>query len=347
MAAAPPTEEEDGSAPPSGAPSSPSAADSALASLREQLAAAIDSLDLPLARALQQRLDRTLSEDHEVQVAELRQELDRDLDVLATDYRRRRGRLVRAFHARELAARRALDGALDAARARQLGRLGALQASLLGEFRAEMAKPLPRHSALLEQARANAARQDFDRAQRDQDEAAALLAAEGGRRREAYERAYRGQIAACVRQQDQELEALQMRLRDAVGDLEKERERDLARELAKFRRDLARAYRQRADQIASPAKRALPRRLAADCLNALEDAYGCALVRFGLAAAEDSRRPPLLAPGVRIESALSLRMQSRIESRIAQSERAAEASGRGGKRGAEARPPRGDSRSRD
>jgi hypothetical protein len=81
-------------------------------------------------------------------------------------------------------------------------------------------------------------------------------------------------------------------------------------------------------------------------LNGLEDTYKSALVRFGLAAAEDTKRPPLLAPNVRIESTLSLRMQSRIESRVAQG-KVTDSSGKVGKKRTDSRRSRGDSLGHD
>jgi hypothetical protein len=289
--------------------------DTVLQSLQAQLSAAIDSLNFPVAHELQEKIRKYHADNADSQVSDLRQELDRQLDVVATSNRRRRFGLLRSFHARELSERRAIDAAYEQTRARHLTRLAALQASLLAEYRAEMSKPNLRYNELIEQARANAARMDYERAERDQDEANVARDAENARRQEIYERSYKNQMAAALRQQDLELEALQKKARDAIGDLEKQRETALAKDLARFRKELRREYKQRADQFAIPMKRVSDRKFAADCLNGLEDTYRMALVRFGLATAEDKKRPPLLVVSAKGETTLPLRVQSRIDSR--------------------------------
>jgi hypothetical protein len=180
-----------------------------------------------------------------------------------------------------------------------------------------MSKPNLRYNELIEQARANTARMDYERAQRDRDEAEVVRDAENARRQEIYEKSYKTQMAAALRTQDTELEALQKSARDTIGDLEKEREIALARDLARFRKELSREHKQRTDQFAIPMKRggSFDRKFAAECLNGLEDTYRTALVRFGLATAQDTKRPPLLVVSARGETTLPLRMQSRIDSR--------------------------------
>jgi hypothetical protein len=282
-----------------------------------KLSAAIEAVDISLVKELQEAIARCRSDETTNQVKDLQQELERNLDVIAACYRRRRARLLRSFHRRELEARRRMQAEFEETRRIQLLQLKELQSSLFEQYRAEMSKPNPRYNDLLEQARANAAHQDYARAQKDRDEAEVVYQAEIVRRRELFERSYKSRMAAALKKQDAELDALQKRSRDEIGDIEKEREAELAKDLAVFKKDLVREYRTRTGQIASQVKRpvAIERRFAAECLNGLEDTYRNALARFGLAPSEETKRPPLIVVSAKGESVLPLRMQSRLDSR--------------------------------
>jgi hypothetical protein len=277
-------------------------------SLQVQFFAAIDALDLQRAREVQQKIDQLQSEDVDDQLNEFRQDLDRHLDVTANDHRRHRSRLLKSLHRRELAERRAIDSALESTRSRQLAQLAALHGTLFEEFRTELEKPIPRYNELIDKVRIYGSRCDFERAQQNQDEAQDIFNAETARRKELFDRSYKAQITACLRQQEADLDALERGGKDAVAAIEKEREITLAREHASFRRNLARKYKLMADQIATLGR---DRGFAAECLSAIDEVYGSALQRYGFVQAEDPQRPPLTARASRGETALSLRMDPR------------------------------------
>jgi hypothetical protein len=289
-----------------------------LSDLQRLQADAITALDFTLARELQAEIDSLATANTDGQVSDLREGLAEKLNALDSVFRAARRHLKNSMHQAEIAERQRLDTAFEDARSRHFSDLSELQERLLGEYMTEMAKPMTEYNRLLGQARANALHADFARAQHHQERADAVKAAETARRKEAYDRNYKAAVIACVKRQQAEIAALAAQGRVTLATFETERTKRLDDQLAKFRKDLARAYKDAVSAVTSPSMRREPvdRKFVADCLNGLEDAYQEALVRFGLTAAENVRRPRMLAPGSRVESRLSIRMQSRIENRV-------------------------------
>jgi hypothetical protein len=289
---------------------SDSRSDSSTLLLREQLKHAISTLDLPRARELSQRLEKTETDDTDGQFTDLRQDFDRNLDVLATSYCRQRARLIRFLHSQELSERRSIDFAVEVTRSRHLLQLSDLQSSLFVDFGIEMSKPIPHYNDLLSQARASASRQDFDRAETEQNEAEAVREAELARRKEKFEKGCKIQLTECLRQQEAELEGLEKRLEEIIANSEKERNEILAKERSRFRKEMARKYKIANEQLAALGK---DRSFAIVCQAALDDIYRSALLKYGFEQPQEIRRSPLVATPVKNEPGFSLKMQTRLE----------------------------------
>jgi hypothetical protein len=285
-----------------------------LPSLQRRQAEAVRDLDFVSARSFQEQIDGIESKDSVDQVSQHKELFESTLTSIGQSYLRNRRRRIAALLATELELRTEMDTNFEKARARHVTELGELQARLIVECRTEVAKSIAGYDTLVRQARANAARGDFERAQTHQERADALRAAANARRGEQYERNYKAAVGSCLRRQTAEMAAIAARGRVAIGTFEVDRNRQLDELIAKFRRDLARAYKTAVADFSSPAKRkVVDRRIVVESLNALEDAYSATLVKFRL---QDGSKEKFIRPGGRGESRMSLRMQSRVETRV-------------------------------
>jgi hypothetical protein len=299
--------------------------ESELESLQREQEEAIEALDFQLARSIQTRIDNLNTAGAFSVIDEKSAELRRAVDHLAGAWRRNREHLIQKFHVLEFNERTRADTEFGQLRNRHLGELTDLKSKLFDEYKRDMSKPIPKYDDLLEQARGNAVRADFDRAQKNQEDAERVLHEERDRREATFRKSYKSQLRNLLARQGVEVEGLAKRTRDGVGDLEKRRTKEIGDNTSTFRRKLEREYKWAVDCIANRARvspRKTPagpvitdRKAVAELLNALEDTFRAALVRYGLAASEDGARPRLLVPHTRIESQMSLRMQSRISTR--------------------------------
>jgi hypothetical protein len=158
---------------------------------------------------------------------------------------RNRRRRIAAIHDSGLALRTEIDANFEEPCTRHVTELGELQARLMVEYRTEVANPRAAYDTLVREARANAVRGDFERAQTH--------------RKPQSDRWH------VLRRQTAEMAA--------IGTFEVDRNWKLDETITKFRRDVARAYKAAVADISSPAERkVVDRRIVVESLNALEDA---------------------------------------------------------------------------
>jgi hypothetical protein len=220
-----------------------------------------------------------------------------------------RERITHSFLDLEVKERSRADSDFEQLKSCHLDELADLKSRLFDEYKRELTKPVPKYEDLLSQARGNAARADFDRTQKNQEDAERVLSEERGRREAAFRKSYKSQLLVVLSRQGSEVEGLAKRTRDAVRDLEKRRTREIANGTSIFRRKIDRAYKLAVDSVTNRA-RASPRkaltgpaitdrRAVAEILKALEDTFKAALIRYGRADREDGARPRLLVPHTR------------------------------------------------
>jgi hypothetical protein len=299
--------------------------ESPLDRLQREQQEAINVLNFQLARDIQTRIDTLTTAGTFSIIDEKSAELRRALDRLAGRCRRNRKRLTQKFHDLEVNERTRADADFEELKRRHLVELADFKSRLFDEYKRDMVKPIPKYEDLLGQARGNAVRADFERAQKNQEDAERVLAEERDRREVAFRKSYKSQLRFVLSRQGGEVEGLAKRTRDAIGDLEKRRAKELANTTAILRRKLDREYKRAVDSVANRARvsprKTLPgpvitdRKAIAEILNAFEDTFKAALIRSGFIAKEDAARPRLLASRTGIDSRMSIRMQSRLSTR--------------------------------
>jgi hypothetical protein len=293
--------------------------------LQRQQQEAINAFDFQLARDIQTRIDTLTTAGTFSLIDEKSAELRRALNRLAITWRRTRDQLTHSFHDLEVNERTRADSDFEHLKSRHLLELTDLKSRLFDEYKREITKPIAKYEDLLGQARGNAVRADFDRAQKNQEDAERVLNEQRSRREITFRKSYKSQLRFVLARQGGEVESLAKRIRDTVGDLEKRREKEIRDETLMFRRKLDREYKRNVDAVANRA-RASPRktlsgpvvtdrRVVTEILNALEETFKAALIRYGLAPREEATRPRPTVPRTKIESSISIRMQSKIAAR--------------------------------
>ena len=290
--------------------------------LKEKQHEAIENLDFQYARELQAQIDALSSDNSLSKIDEYKKQLTDSLTKCARTNRRLRTEMLQKLHSEELEERIHFNDALNEMKQVHLREMKALEEKLFLLYKETMMKPIALYDELIERAKLTAMRCEFQKAQDYQDQADAAKEAEEHNREEIFKEVYKSRMGQIFERHKGELRDLTAQFNLAVETVQKRREEAIQDRAKAYRREMQKAYQKVVDTITRAkynprkAKQTLVnRKMLPELLNEIEDEYKQQLVKWGLEEVEVGKKPKLLAPGVRPESQMSLRMQSRLENR--------------------------------
>ena len=290
--------------------------------LKEKQHEAIENLDFQYARELQAQIDALSSDNSLSKIDEYKKQLTDSLTKCARTNRRLRAEMLQKLHSEELEERIRFNDALNEMKQAHLREMKALEEKLFLLYKETMMKPIALYDELIERAKLTAMRCEFQKAQDFQDQADAAKEAEEHNREEIFKEVYKSRMGQIFERHKGELRDLTAQFNLAVETVQKRREEAIQDRAKAYRREMQKAYQKVVDTITRAkynprkAKQTLVnRKMLPELLNEIEDEYKQQLVKWGLEEVEVGKKPKLLAPGVRPESQMSLRMQSRLENR--------------------------------
>lgn len=290
--------------------------------LKEKQNEAIENLNFQLAGELQAQIEALSNDTSLSKIEDYKSQLTDVLTKCAKRNRQKRAKMLREWHAKELEERIKMNDSLDELKQQHLLELKAVEEKLFEVYKERMTKPIALYDELIERAKLTAKRCEFQQAQEFQDQADAARAAEEDKREELFKEVYKSRMKAVLEKQRSEILKLTADHSVSLEKVLKGREEDIHEREKAFKREMIKEYKRIVDTVTrakyDPKKATqnlINRTLVPELLNELEDEYNNLMVKFGLESVEVMKKPKLIAPGVRPESQMSLRMQSRCETR--------------------------------
>lgn len=290
--------------------------------LRRELEDSISQLDFVRAQSIQDEIKNRSTQNHSQLLDEYAQKFTDACNEILQQHHKEKRRLQKKYLKTEIKEREMMSDGFNELKKSHIDQLQKLENDLFNVYKDRMTKPIAAYDELIERAKNTARRGDFSSAQDYQHQAAFAKADEEKKREDLFKEDYKAKMTALLDKQTQEISDFAVRSNNAINKLLKTRDEDIADENERFKRAMNRKYRETCDSIThsrynprDPTKRAIDPKAKPSLLNIIEDTYNFLLVKFGLQTEGNSQKPRLIAPNIRPESKMSVRMQSRVENR--------------------------------
>lgn len=290
--------------------------------LRAELEKSISQLDFVRAQSIQEEIDGRSTQNHSQFLDDMANKFASDCNKIARKHYKLKNSLQEKYTKEEIIERTNMNDGFQELKSFHIDQLQKLENDLFNIYKERMKKPIATYDELIERAKLTAKRGDFSTAQDYQLQAQYAKEDEEKKREDLFKEEYKARMSALLDKQSQELTDFGISSNTAINKLLKIRDEKLDDENERFKREMNRLYRKTCDAIThsrynprDPKQQAIDPKVKPSLLNRIEDTYNELLVKFGIQSEENSKKPKLIAPNIRPESKMSIRMQSRVEMR--------------------------------
>lgn len=308
--------------------------------LKQQIQDLIEDLDFQGAQELQEQIDQLEKDTHSQVVDDYAQQFLDSCEDIASHHFAKRNRLIRRFTKKEIDVRTKMDNDFTKLKSDHITDLMKLEKRLFESYKNMMSKPISAYDEMIQRAKSTAKLGDFSKAQEYQEQAEKIQINEELKRETQFkETIYKPAMNALLDTQSQQISEFTLSARLSIDDIIKKRSNEIVNENEDFRRKLNRLYRRSCDEVSRCKRDAvnntmkttkkvddnkssvtqnvmyLDQKLKSILLNKLEDTFTEILAKYGIQQPESAQKPKLIVSTHKPGATLSLRMQSRLESR--------------------------------